>query len=135
MTTEKLNATTQKSYYGKAHVITHEDGTKELKSYSTIVCKVTPCGEFVRMWGGYSRTTANHVNDFRALFGLPALSKKEWKALPCGNGERYKVMYSNGFVTHSAGVIFDDEAAADDFAERFEASHNYIFSAWSEQIA
>ena len=88
MTTTNLRATTQRSYYGKAKVLTHEDGTLELQSYETIVCKVTPNGEFIRMWGGYSRTTANHINDFRKLCGLPALNKKAWEALPCENGER-----------------------------------------------
>lgn len=53
-----------KSFYGKAHVITLDDGTRVLRSYATDVCYVTPSGEFVRTWGGYSVTTMRHVNSF-----------------------------------------------------------------------
>lgn len=115
-----LSATLQKSYYGKAKVIETETETA-LKSYDTIVCKVVD-GEFIRLWGGYSRTTMNHINDFRALFGLPSLSKREWESLPCGNGNRYKVSFSNGFTAWRAEVTFDNEddayAYGDEVAER-----------------
>ena len=121
-----LPATRQKSYYGKAKVI--EDGAeKSLKSYETSVCKIDESGDFKRLWGGYSRTTINHVNDFRRLFGLPALSKKEWEALPCGNdsGEKFKCEFSNGFVSWTSEVVFDDEYDAWDFAESVAAARNY----------
>ena len=73
-----LKATTQKSYYGKAAVIDNEDGYKSLRSYETIVCAFDPeSGKFSRLWGGWSRTTSRHVNDFRRLFGLPAMSQKK----------------------------------------------------------
>ena len=126
MKTEKLNATTQKSYYGKAVVIYTDDGALELKSYDTIVCRIEPNPEtgeleFVRLWGGYSRTTMNHVNDFRRLWYFPALSKREWDALPCENRERYKVEFSNGFVNWTAAVVFDDENSAWEFAEKVQA--------------
>jgi len=122
----KLEATTQKSYYGKAWIIKDGDinlnpnAKASLLSYDTIVCEYDPItGEFSRLWGGYSRTTANHVNDFRAVYGLPALNKKAWEALPVKNdsGERYKVEFSNGFVNWTAGAIFDDFGAADEFGE------------------
>lgn len=58
----------RKSFYGKAHVITLDNGTRILRSYSTDVCYVTASGEFVRTWGGYSVTTMRHVNDFVCQF-------------------------------------------------------------------
>lgn len=126
----ELKATTQKSYYGKAVVIDGANGVKMLKSYDTIVCSYDPMtGEFARMWGGYSRTTMNHVNDFRRLFDLPALSKKEWESIPCGNDERFRVEFSNGFVNWKAGIVFDDEDEAWDFAESVCASRDYRISA------
>jgi len=118
-----LSATRQKSYYGKAKVI-EENGKTSLVSYSTKVCEIEN-GRFVRLWGGYSRTTANHINDFRRLYGLPTLSKKEWEALPCDNGERYKVEFSNGFVSWSADVTFDNYEDAEAFAEDVNAKRNY----------
>ena len=121
----KLEATTQKSYYGKAGY-TENGGVYTLRSYDTEVCEWDNIRrEFVRLWGGYSRTTANHVNDFRRLFGLPALCKKEWDALPVKNdsGERYKVAYSNGFFSHTAGAVFDNYDTAAAFAGDIERLH------------
>lgn len=119
-----LSATRQKSYYGKAKVI-EDNGEMLLKSYETIVCKIDKNGDFKRLWGGYSRTTMNHVNDFRRGFGLPALSKKEWEALPCGGGERFKCEFSNGFVSWKSEVVFDDEDDAWNFAESVAAARGY----------
>ena len=115
----KLNATTQKSYYGKAVVI--EDGGEiMLRSYNTIVCKIDKSGDFIRLWGGYSVTTMNHINDFRKANGLETLNKKAWCALPCENNEQYKVTFTNGFVSWTAGVMFDNYEDASDFAEQIE---------------
>lgn len=129
-----LKATTQRSYYGKAAVIDNEDGTKALRSYETIVCTLDPeTGKFTRLWGGWSRTTSRHVNDFRRLFGLPALSKKEWESLPVSGptatGERYKVAFTNGFVSWVANTIFDSASAAWDFAEKVMETRNYTICA------
>ena len=126
----ELKATTQKSYYGKALVLDGADGVKMLKSYDTIVCAYNPAtGDFTRMWGGYSRTTMNHVNDFRRLFGLDPIGTKAWEAIPCGNGERFRVEFSNGFVEWTAGVVFDDEDEAWNFADSVCASRGYRVSA------
>ena len=130
----KLDATTQKSYYGKAWVIKEGDinlnpnAKASLLSYDTIVCEYDPMtGEFNRLWGGYSRTTANHINDFRRAYGLEPLNKKAWEALPVkgGNGERYKVEFSNGFVNWTAGVVFDRYEDAEDFGENVCESRNW----------
>jgi hypothetical protein len=124
----KLEASYQKSYYRKAHVINNDDGTVSLRSYETIVCKYNPgTGEFTRLWGGYSRTTMNHINDFRRLFNLPALNKKAWEALPVngGSGERYKVEFSNGFVNWTSEVVFDSYESADFFGEGVSEARNW----------
>ena len=71
----------QKSFYGKAHVIT--DGNKILlKSYNTIVCMIEN-GEFKRLWSGWSATTAKHVNSFRETYGMKRIDKATWCKLPC----------------------------------------------------
>ena len=69
----------RKSFYNKAVMIERENGEKLLKSYETI--EYYPGGQFVRIWPGYSATTARHVNAFRAACGLPGMNKKEWDAL------------------------------------------------------
>lgn len=69
----------QKSYYRKAYTSRQGD-TVKLKSYDTVVCEVLD-GDFVRLWDGYSRTTMEHVNEFRQQLGLPKLSKSEWEKL------------------------------------------------------
>ena len=70
----------RKSFYGKA-VLIQRGGAMYCESYNTIVCKYIG-GKFSRTWGGYSATTARHVNAFRAACGLPSIGKKEWDALP-----------------------------------------------------
>lgn len=57
-----------KSFYGKALVITGDDGNIYLRSYETIVGYITPDGEFHRTWEYYSQTTMRHVNDFLAQY-------------------------------------------------------------------
>ena len=114
-----LNSTTQKSYYGKAKVIESENKS-ELQSYDTIVCKIEK-GKFVKLWNGYSVTTLNHVNDFRRLFGLSAINKKEWLSIPCDNNERYKIVLSNSFTTFKPSVLFDNEYDAADYADEINA--------------
>ncbi len=129
----ELKATTQKSYYGKASVIEGNDGMKYLKSYDTIVCAYDyNTGEFTRMWGGYSRTTMNHVNDFLRLFNLPTLSKKEWEAIPCGSEARFRVEVENTICralgienTYKPSIVFDDEEEAYTYAERLMERDGY----------
>lgn len=56
------------SFYGKAHIIEHPDGTKQLKSYETIVCEVSPRGVFKMLWDGRTQTTTRHIKEFRKQF-------------------------------------------------------------------
>lgn len=67
---------------GKATIVSI-DGNDTLLSYGTEVCRMT-AGVFERTGYGYktdSATTMRHVNEFRAIFGLPKITKGEWNAL------------------------------------------------------
>ena len=97
---ERLTATLQKSYYGKATLCHSPDGVT-LFSYNTPVAWIDTAGVFHRLWSGHSRTTAKHVNDFRLAYGLPTISKKEWEALPALHDDPvYNVYISTGWTTH-----------------------------------
>lgn len=70
-----------KSYYGKAKVITEDDGSLALKSYETIVMRIVN-GVPIRTWDGYSATTMRHVNDFMMQNGFERGGKKDWEKMP-----------------------------------------------------
>lgn len=80
----ELKATSQKSFYKKAYVLEDEKGNLFLQSYDTIVCGIIN-GIFKKFWGGYSRTTQTHVNDFRKAHNMGTLCKKEWESLSADN--------------------------------------------------
>lgn len=125
-----LNATLQKSYYGKAKVIYNDNGSVSLKSYDTIVCTIKD-GNFVKLWDGYSATTMKHINDFRMMFNLPTLNKKEWDKLSEENGnvvERYKIEVSNGIASHIGTATFDSYEQAIEIAEKMENRLNANYS-------
>lgn len=65
----------------RAAVIECKGGYTALQSYNTIVC-VLYRGKLYRTWGGYSRTTANHISRFCDMNGLRRISKKEWENMP-----------------------------------------------------
>lgn len=114
----KLQATTQKSYYGKATTRT-ENGATILTSYATDVCKIEN-GKIFRLWAGWSSTTAKHINDFLTQNGFEKLSKKEWLSMPCVNDESvYNVYMSNGFYTHKTTALLT-EAEASTFADKLQ---------------
>lgn len=81
MNVSTLTPRTQSSFYGKAKEI-EWNGFKYLKSYKTIVCVITPTGEFIRLWNDWSSTTAKHVDEFRINNGMKRISKKDWNKLP-----------------------------------------------------
>lgn len=56
----------RKSFYGKAHIIDHEDGTFELQSYDTIVSRCV--NGKVEELGKFSKTTTRHQKEFRKQF-------------------------------------------------------------------
>ena len=57
---------TRKSFYGKARVIDHENGTVELQSYDTIVSRCV--NGKVEELGKWSATTTRHQKEFRKQF-------------------------------------------------------------------
>ena len=57
---------TRKSFYGKARVIDHENGTIELQSYNTIVSRCV--NGKVEELGKWSATTTRHQKEFRKQF-------------------------------------------------------------------
>lgn len=76
----------QKSFYGKAHILSTAKG-HYLMSYDTIVCGIVLNEEtrdmnvFKRYWMSYSATTIKHINSFRYICNIPRLTKKEWESL------------------------------------------------------
>lgn len=85
MKTFTINPTDgRKSFYNKATVIDHENGIFELKSYDTIVARITN-GKFERLWSGYSATTMRHINSFIDYFGISGGGKAWWESLEVVN--------------------------------------------------
>lgn len=70
----------RKSFYGKAAVIEKDNGDIELRSYNTIVARISN-GRFERLWNGYSQTTMNHINAFIDLYGIFGGGKAWWESL------------------------------------------------------
>ena len=64
-----------KSFYGKAEVIVLKNGTRLLRSFSTIVAGITKTGKCFRSWCGWSATTGRHIKSFMGM------NKKEWESL------------------------------------------------------
>lgn len=56
-----------KSFYGKALVCVHEDGTETLYSYGTAIIDRTPEGELIPRYDGWTATTGRHVKAFCGL--------------------------------------------------------------------
>ena len=56
----------RKSFYGKAHVIDHENGVFELRSYNTIVSRCI--NGVVEHLGKWSQTTSRHQREFEKQF-------------------------------------------------------------------
>lgn len=126
MRTENLKATRQKSYYGKAKVVYGDDGVIMLKSYDTLVAKIEN-GKLVRMWGGWSATTMNHIKDFCAQFEIPCGNKKWWCDMPCENepSERWKVVAYNCMgMEYKPSAIYDSYEQAITEAEKYNENGN-----------
>lgn len=56
----------RKSFYGKAHIIDHENGVIELQSYNTIVSRCV--NGVVEHLGKWSQTTSRHQREFEKQF-------------------------------------------------------------------
>ena len=123
--TKNLQATLQNSYYGKAKII--EDGDIiYLKSYDTIVCSYnTKIKTFTKLWGGYSRTTAKHIEDFIKQYNINFnFNKKNWLAYNDeSKKQKYYIEYTNGFFNANTKktLIFDNYEDAEKYAEKLQA--------------
>lgn len=73
-------AFTLEDFCGRAVIIPTETGAI-LKSYYTEVCEIRN-GDFLKLWNGYSKTTAKHIDSFRRYYGLNGISKRDWIELP-----------------------------------------------------
>lgn len=89
----KVNTTTfelpcydgRQSFYGKARVIEQSNGWKYLLSYDIAVAKISPNGNFYRLWDGESVTTTRHVNSFLKHYGLSGGGVDWWRQQPVTN--------------------------------------------------
>ena len=77
--------TSNKSYYGKATVITLDNGVKMLKSYDTVVAIILPKEEdkivVYLPWMAWSHTTGKHLFDFLIQQGVcPHISDYGFKS-------------------------------------------------------
>lgn len=75
--------THQKSFYGKAKIYKDSKGRIYLMSYATIVAIIYDGVLYddqiarAKVNGWYSRTTANHINDFLSQYGFKTFTKKQ----------------------------------------------------------
>ena len=97
-TYKPLKPHSQKSYNGKAKVKTFTYGKTRfdiLLSYDTAVAAVVTTTEkrVFRTWGGYTATTAKHLQSFHLLMGLKFGGKAEWEKLPVS---AFSEMYEYG---------------------------------------
>ena len=59
----------RKSFYGKAKVLTLDNGTIQLLSYDTIVGEIRG-GKYYQLWNGKSQTTTRHIKEFKKQFNI-----------------------------------------------------------------
>lgn len=71
----------RKSFYKKAYVITENDGTLKLISYTTEVATVK--NGKLHINGFYSTTTLRHIREFIEQNGFKNGSKKELEKMYC----------------------------------------------------
>lgn len=69
---------TRKSFYGKARIVEHENGDKDLISYTTTVASIK--NNILYVYGWFSNTTARHINEFLKQNGFNPMTKKEMEA-------------------------------------------------------
>lgn len=63
-TYELIPTNGRKSFYGKAFVQIDSEGNETLLSYGTPILKRAVNGDILRLWGGWSATTGNHIKSF-----------------------------------------------------------------------
>lgn len=60
----------RKSFYGKAKIIELDNGTKQLKSYNTIVGEIDATNNYIELWTGKTQTTTRHIKSFKKFYNL-----------------------------------------------------------------
>ena len=92
----------QKVFYKKAALIENK-GRVFLQSYNTIVACIDK-GKLLKLWDGYSATTARHIDAFCYSFDVKSVSKKEWENMPLSRVKKpyredlnYKANYFNPY--------------------------------------
>ena len=60
----------RKSFYGKAKIIELDNGTKQLKSYNTIVGEIDNNNNYISLWDGKTQTTTRHIKSFKKYYNL-----------------------------------------------------------------
>lgn len=77
-----------KRFYGKARIAHIESKSGRiyeiLISYNTAVAMLDSAGRFIRLWNGYSATTARHIDAFLNRYKLPGVGKHAWLDMPIG---------------------------------------------------
>ena len=101
-TIDELSREYQKMFYKKAALIENK-GRVFLQSYDTIVACVDK-GKLLKLWDGYSTTTARHIDAFCYSFGVKPVSKKDWENMPLSRIKKpyredlnYKANYFNPY--------------------------------------
>ena len=101
-TVDELSREYQKMFYKKAALIENK-GMVFLQSYDTIVACIDK-GKLLKLWDGYSATTARHIDAFCYSFGVKSVSKKEWENMPLSRVKKpyrkdlnYKANYFNPY--------------------------------------
>ena len=101
-TVDELSREYQKMFYKKAALIENK-GRVFLQSYDTIVACVDK-GKLLKLWDGYSATTARHIDAFCYSFGVKPVSKKDWENMPLSRIKKpyredlnYKANYFNPY--------------------------------------
>ena len=92
----------QKKKKKKAALIENK-GKVFLQSYDTIVACIDK-GKLLKLWDGYSTTTARHIDAFCYSFGVKPVSKKDWENMPLSRIKKpyredlnYKTNYFNPY--------------------------------------
>lgn len=73
----------------RASYRTTAEGEIILTSYYTDVAKINADGELVRLWDGWSATTARHISKFCHLFNMKDPNKFDWIMSDVGTPIKY----------------------------------------------
>lgn len=119
--------TSNKSYYGKARVITLNNGVKMLQSYDTVVAIILPKedGKVVVYlpWMNWSATTGRHVFDFLMQNDVsPHLSDYGFKSFASFMRDVSRYEYD---CEKHAMVDFSDSTQVCEYRDLDRAIHNF----------